>query len=156
MFLVNDILIKLKCLNMFCVRFIVCLMGQIISMKVVFGNVVWIMIRFLYFCVEMRVSWNSKVLLLENVIQEVLFWLESIKLLNCSGVLFRNIDLLEMRDFELFSDVLDVGYGGYINLIVQCLDKSFLQQGGDIVLQKDRVIVFGFWSQRECNKSFIW
>lgn len=79
---------------MFSVRLIACLTGQIISMKAVFGNVVRIMTRFLYFCVETRAtcSWNSKVLLSENAIQEVLFWSESIKSLNCSGALFRNIN----------------------------------------------------------------
>lgn len=141
---------------MFSVRLIACLTGQIISMKAVFGNVVRIMTRFLYFCVETRASWNSKVLLSENAIQEVLFWSESIKSLNCSGALFRNIDLSETRDFELFSDASDVGYGGYINPTVQRSDKSSSQQGGDIVLQKDRVTLSGSWSQRECNKSSTW
>lgn len=125
-------------------------------MKAVFGNVVRIMTRFLYFCVETRASWNSKVLLSENAIQEVLFWSESIKSLNCSGALFRNIDLSETRDFELFSDASDVGYGGYINPTVQRSDKSSSQQGGDVVLQKDRVTVSGSWSQKECNKSSTW
>lgn len=156
MSLVNDILIKSKRSNMFCVRLIACLTGQIISMQAVFGNVVRIMTRFLYFCVETRASWNSKVLLSENAIQEVLFWSESIKSLNCSDALFRNIDLSETRDFELFSDASDVGYGGYINPTVQRSDKSSSQQGGDIVLQKDRVTVSGSWSQEECNKSSTW
>uniref|UniRef100_A0A8W8IRD0 Uncharacterized protein n=1 Tax=Magallana gigas TaxID=29159 RepID=A0A8W8IRD0_MAGGI len=62
----------------------------------------------------------------------------------------------ETRDFELFSDASDVGYGGYINPTVQRSDKSSSQQGGDIVLQKDRVTVSGSWSQRECNKSSTW
>lgn len=120
MSLVNDILIKSKRSNMFSVRLFACLTGQIISMKAVFENVVRIMTRFLYFCIETRASWNSKVLLSETAIQEVLFWSESIKSLNCSGALFRNIDLSETRDFELFSDASDVGYGGYTNPTVQC------------------------------------
>lgn len=66
------------------------------------------------------------------------------------------IDLSETRDFELFSDASDVGYGGYINPTVQRSDKSSSQQGGDIVLQKDRVTLSGSWSQRECNKSSTW
>lgn len=134
MSLVNDILIKSKRSNMFSVRLIACLTGQVISMKTVFRNVVRIMTIFLYFCVETRASWNSKVLLSETAIQEVLFWSESIKSLNCSGALFRNIYLSETRDFELFSDASDVGYGGYINPTVQRSDKSSSQQGGDIVL----------------------
>uniref|UniRef100_A0A8W8M7H1 CCHC-type domain-containing protein n=1 Tax=Magallana gigas TaxID=29159 RepID=A0A8W8M7H1_MAGGI len=103
-----------------------------------------------------RASWNSKVLLSETAIQEVLFWSESIKSLNCSGALFRNIYLSETRNFELFSDASDVGYGGYINPTVQRSDKSSSQQGGDIVLQKDIVTVSGSWSQKECNKSSTW
>lgn len=70
------------------------------------------MTRFMYFSVEMRVSWNRKVLLSEYAIREILFWSQSMKSLNCCGVLVRNTDLSETRDFGLFSEALDVGYGG--------------------------------------------
>lgn len=133
--------------HMFNVRLIACLVGQIISMKAVFGNVVRIMTRHLYFCVESRASWNSKIFLSESAIQEVLFWSENIYNLNVKGAMLRTIDVSDLRDFKLFSDASDTGYGRYIIPDVQRSDTSSSQQGEDMALFRaaSMCVVLGIW-----------
>lgn len=73
------------------------------------------------------------------------------KSLNCSCALFRNIDLSETRDIELFSDASDVGYGGYIKPTVQRSDKSSSQQGGDKVLHRTDLLCVALGVKRKSS-----
>lgn len=132
---------------MFNVRPIARLVGQIISMKAVFRNVVRIMTKHLYLCVESQTSWNGKIFLSESAIQEVLFWSENIYNLNVKGAMLRTIDVSDLRDFKLFSDASDTGYGGYIIPDVQRSDTSSSQQGEDMALFRaaSMCVVLGIW-----------
>ena len=153
---------------LFSARLIASFIGQIISCKSVLGNLVRLKTRFLYFCVETRASWCSRIKLTQDAISELRFWRESVYSLNEGGTKFKSVSISEIFDFELFSDASDSGYGGYViqpngNSEFQTVSGASGQQGQRQIPQtesghdlEEGQTVSGVWSRFETEKSSTW
>ena len=92
-------------------KFVASIVGQIISTQLVLGKIVRLKTRELYKCIDSRLSWESPVFISEKAVEELLFWLQNISLLNEKGQ-----DLSESFSVEvsMFCDASSEGYGGYL------------------------------------------
>ena len=93
------------------VRYLACLVGQIISLQNAIGKSVRLRTRFLYRCILARQSWNSLVHVDDEALGEVRYWRENVGLLNDKGM---KIALDDTCEIEAFSDASAVGYGAYL------------------------------------------
>ena len=165
----HDILIRVdKGQDLFSAKLIASFVGQIISCKSVFGNLVRLKTRFLYFCVETRASWFSRIKLAQDAISDLRFWCESVQSLNEGGTDFKSVSMSDIFDFELFSDASDSGYGGYViqpndNSEFQTVSGASGQQGQRQISQtgsghdlEEVQTVSGVWSRLETEKSSTW
>ena len=163
--ILEDILGKVnKGQIMLSAKLIASFVGQIISCKSVLGDLVRFKTRFLYFCVETRASWFSKIKLTPEAITELRFWFEQILHLNSVGTELTSVNLSEMFDYEMFSDASDSGYGGYVaSMNFQENSAAPGQQGKGQIPQtgsdhdvSDSHAVTGVWSRFEAGKSSTW
>ena len=163
--ILEDILGKVnKGQIMLSAKLIASFVGQIISCKSVLGDLVRFKTRFLYFCVETRASWFSKIKLTPEAITELRFWFEQILHLNSVGTDLTSVNLSEMFDYEMFSDASDSGYGGYeASMNFQENSAAPGQQGQGQIPQtgsdhdvSDSHAVTGVWSRFEAGKSSTW
>ena len=112
---INDILQKVSNGRvLFYVRTLASIVGQLISMYLVLGNIVRFKTRYLYFCILSKASWNAPVTLTQLALNELFFWNEHCRILNRQGVSFRQESLGSVCDAELFTDASDLGFGGYL------------------------------------------
>ena len=95
-------------------RFLAKLVGRIISTQAVFGTSTRFYTRYLYQCILDRASWNAKVKISPQAINEVHFWAKNCKSLNDRGCSLSLVDASDVCNFTIFCDASDVGYGGYI------------------------------------------
>ena len=121
--------------NLIPVRYLACVVGQIISLQNAIGKVVRMKTRFLYKCMLHRASWNSLVPVDDDALGEITFWRDNARVLNDRGM---RIELDNSCEIEAFSDASAVGYGGYLSLCAGALSEG--------------TEVFGAWDDDE--KSF--
>ncbi|KAK3103157.1 hypothetical protein FSP39_016878 [Pinctada imbricata] len=151
---------------LFSAKLIASLVGQIISTKAVIGDEVRRSTRYLYFCIEGRASWNSKVKLSTEAIKEMTFWNENIDKLNAHGAHLKSFSLPDESDFQLFSDASNTGFGGFLiqtdSLYSQDIESA-QQQGCDdrdqvhgSLISRGRDQVHGSWTSSESVKSSTW
>ena len=129
---------------LFYARFLAKIVGQIISTKAVFGNVVRLYTRSLYQCILDKASWNAKVKLSANALNEVQFWCNNVEQLNKIGCDLQTVTASDVCDFTLFCDASDVGFGGYV---IPGNEDSGCSEIMNIV---------GTWSTLEAGLSSTW
>ena len=85
--------------------------GKIISMKFVMGDIVQLKTRRLYFAIESRVSWDSRIKLSEynNVILELFFWKKNLFKYNSKSIIAYSVPRL-----IVCSDASDTGLAAYL------------------------------------------
>ena len=111
--------------------------GRISSMHNVLGGTGRLHTRFLYYVIDSRSSWNSLVVLSNQAIEEVEFWMSSIDKLNKQNW-SRFPEISPNFDSFIWSDASATGYGG----LLYCGDKVTVAQGN--------------WSEREQSFSSTW
>jgi len=95
------------------VRTLASIVGQLISMYLVFGNIVRFHTRYMYYCIMGKASWDAPVKLTQFALNELFFWEKNCRILNKDGVLLSHESLDNRFDFEIFCDASDVGFGGF-------------------------------------------
>ena len=108
--------------------------GQIQSMKNALDFNVDLMTKFSHMCVESKASWSSKVFMSSNVVDEINFWLQNIRIKN--GQSFDNQDA-HIISYTCYSDASVSGYGGY----------TVTLRGSETT---------GLWTSEEANQSSSW
>ena len=103
------------------VRFLACVVGQIISLQNVIGKLVRLKTRFLYRSILSRLSWNSLVHVDDEALGEIRFWRQNVRLLNDKGM---SIAFDSTCEIDAFSDASAVGYGGYLSLCAGALAEG--------------------------------
>ena len=118
------------------VKVLASLVGRLISLQYVFGNVVRMKTRDMYNCIITRASWNAPVLVSDAAIHEITFWKENVRKLNVPG---RALNRDETCNVRVYCDASAVGYGGYLEMIdVHTLyQESELNTLGSIMLSPD-------------------
>ncbi|CAG2202950.1 unnamed protein product [Mytilus edulis] len=113
-------------------RLVASLVGQIVSMSYVIGNVAYIMSKHLSIDILEKTSWNSCIVLSKASLIQINFWKENLGRVNVKSF---------TSDFScqsvVYSDASNTGYGGYI------VETPFN-------------IAHGMWSECESTKSSTW
>lgn len=97
--------------ELFKVRFVAGIAGQILSLQVVLGSVCRVKTPELYKCIDKRSNWDSFVLLSNSAVTELDYWRLNVKTLNKEG---RAIRSNQVCTLTAFCDASATGYGGYI------------------------------------------
>ena len=104
------------------VRFIACIIGQIISMQTVLGKIVQLKTRELYKSIMSRASWNAPIMLAKEAVNELEYWRANVSCMNSTGqYVSPNLD----SEVLIYSDASGDGYGGYASYF-DTLDASVL------------------------------
>ena len=93
--------------NLVRVRFLACIVGQVICMQAVFGKIVQLKTRSLYKCIQSRASWDAPVSLTAEGIKELEYWKQNVRAVNQKGQTTVKSRLSERRLSEttgLFKD----------------------------------------------------
>ncbi|CAG2254074.1 unnamed protein product [Mytilus edulis] len=113
-------------------RLVASLVGQIVSMSYVIGNVAYIMSKHLSIDILSMTSWNSCIVLSTESLIQIKFWRENLEHVNVkkfsSDVSCQSV---------VYSDASNTGYGGY-------------------VVETPFNIAHGMWSECEASKSSTW
>lgn len=88
--------------------------GQIISTQAVFGDTVRLRTRYLYYCILVRSGWNSYIMLSQESVDELQFWVNNLESMNEKGTHLRQITDVEIQQIALFCDASDSDYGGHL------------------------------------------
>ena len=84
--------------------------GRIISMHKAIGSAVHLYTRQMYLAIEIRVSWYSFIYCSPRVINELQFWHNNVSQLNGRDL----FDKAQVFDSVVYSDLSQLGYGGYV------------------------------------------
>ena len=104
------------------VRFIACIIGQIILMQTVLGKVVQLRTRELYKSIMSRASWNAPIMLAIEAVRELEYWRANVSSMNSLGqYVSPNLD----SEILIYSDASGDGYGGYASYF-DAVDASVL------------------------------
>ena len=114
------------------VRLVASLVGQIISMSFVTGNVVYIMTKCLSYDILQAVSWNESISLSKDCMKQIEFWQT-----NLDKVIKRNFILDHSVHTVVYSDASGTGFGGY-------------------TVDNPMNISHGMWDEEESCKSSTW
>lgn len=106
--------------------------GCIISMHIVVGNVTQLMTKYLSICIASASSWNDRLLLDDNCIQQLQFWDSNLDYVNS-----RSITYAPQCQRVVYSDASQTGYGGY------CVETSV-------------GVAQGNWYESESRESSTW
>ncbi|XP_071129462.1 uncharacterized protein [Mytilus edulis] len=113
-------------------RLVASLVGQIVSMSYVIGNVAYIMSKHLSIDILSMTSWNSCIVLSTESLIQIKFWRENLEHVNVkkfsSDVSCQSV---------VYIDASNTGYGGY-------------------VVETPFNIAHGMWSECEASKSSTW
>ena len=115
------------------VRLLASLVGQLISMHVVVGNMVYIMTKSISTQIAQSQHWDNVVQLNINTIDQIEYWYRVIRVLEPKEIL----NIPYAHRIEMYSDASSTGYGGFS---VQVMGQ----------------ISHGMWSQEESLKSSTW
>ena len=129
---INDIELYIMKFGQVHVRLVASLVGQIVSMAYVIGNVAYIMTKYLSIDILDKTSWNSCIELTENSLHQINFWKDNLSLVN-SKQFTSDLSIQSI----VYSDASDTGYGGYI-------------------VETPCNISHGMWSECESHKSSTW
>ncbi|XP_063405714.1 uncharacterized protein LOC134689678 [Mytilus trossulus] len=114
------------------VRTIASVIGQIISMSYVIGNVAYILTKYLSIDVMSACSWKSYIELSAQSKEQLIFWKKNIKCVN-----FKHF----VSDFSchtiVYSDASGTGYGGY-------------------TVENPKNIAHGMWHETDVHRSSTW
>ena len=92
------------------VRFIACIIGQIISMQTVLGKIVQLKTREMYKYIMSRVSWKAPIMLAIEAVRELEYWRANVSSINSSGqYVSPNLD----SEILIYSYASGEGYGSY-------------------------------------------
>ena len=114
------------------VRSLAAIAGQIQSLREVFGPIVSLRTRFMYYCIDSRIDWFSKVMIDSLVVDELRFWFENAMALN-----EQKFVVSDTFSVMSYSDASATGFGGYI---VDTKDSE----------------VCGSWTAAEAIRSSTW
>ena len=114
------------------VKKIASLVGQIISMSYVIGNVAHIMTKYLSIDILSADTWNSFITLSDDSIEQISFWKN-----NLSDINVRKFTTDVSCNTIVYSDASSTGYGGYI-------------------VENPDSIAHGMWSDSEKLLSSTW
>ena len=104
------------------VRFIACIVGQIISMQTVLGKIVQLNTRELYKSTMSRASWNAPIMLAIEAVRELEYWRANVSSMNSSGqYVSPNLD----SEILIYSEASGDGYCGYASYF-DTVDASVL------------------------------
>ena len=108
------------------------MVGQIISMSVVLGNMSQIMTRYLSMDILKAYTWNSYIKLSTKSFEQITFWRNSVK----------NINVRQLKSYKVCSKVVysDASHSGYAGYEVQSISG----------------IAHGQWSMLESAQSSTW
>lgn len=126
----------------FDVRNIASVVGQIISMQTVFGSVVRLRTRYLYYCIMNRSSWNSSIVLSEKAMNELKYWFTSLDGINESGATFSQLTKEDVSSIVVYCDASDTGFGGHLTM------------GSDF--EQTESECYGVWNEWENKQSSTW
>jgi hypothetical protein len=108
------------------------LVGQLVSMSYVIGNVTNIMTKYLSIDILDKQSWNSAICLSKESLDQIAFWKRNLRTANLKEFTF---DL--SCHIIVYSDASNTGYGGYM-------------------VENPSDIAHGMWSSNESMKSSTW
>ncbi|XP_062621080.1 uncharacterized protein LOC134282689 [Saccostrea cucullata] len=114
------------------VRRIASLVGQIISMSVVIGNISQLMTRSLSIDILSATFWNSMIYLSEESLNQILFWKNTLEKIND-----REMKYISGSSRIVYTDASETGYGGYC-------------------VQTGNAVSHGLWEESERNNSSTW
>lgn len=133
--LFNTIEVVETCLNLgkkVHVRTVASLVGQIISMSYVIGNVAYIMTKYISIDIMSANSWNTSIVLSDLSIRQVKFWKNNITSVNCKHF----VSDLSCNTI-VYSDASNTGFGGYI-------------------VENPKSTAHGMWSDVDISRSSTW
>ena len=113
-------------------RKVASLVGQIISMYSVIGNIAYLMTKHLTIDINASLSWYSYIKLSEASVEQLLFWKDSV-----SDINIKHFTSDESCQRVVYSDASDTGFGGYI------VETPFN-------------IAHGMWEDSESSQSSTW
>ena len=102
-------------------RFVASVVGQIISLQSVIGNIVRLKTRHLFKCINLRASWKAPIYISKAALEELQFWYDNVESLNEKG---KSIKSEGMYMYNVFADASGAGYGGY----VECLEGHLFKK----------------------------
>ena len=102
-------------------RFLASVVGQIISLAHCIGSTVRLKTRALYRCIDSRASWNAPVMVSDEALKEIEYWVNEVQILNDTGLSFESTNV---ADVDAFSDASAVGFGGYVSLCAGALAEG--------------------------------
>lgn len=114
------------------VRTVASLVGQIISMSYVIGNIAYIMTKYISIDINQASSWNCCIELSSESIGQIKFWRDNIKSVN-----FKNFATDLSCQSIVYSDASNSGYGGYI-------------------VENPLSIAHGMWTDSDATQSSTW
>ncbi|KAK3090282.1 hypothetical protein FSP39_010613 [Pinctada imbricata] len=114
------------------VRKVASVVGQIISMSYVVGNIVYIMTKCISADILEASSWNQSIFLSTESINQIHFWKKNIQ-----SISSRNFDVDFSCQTIVYSDASNTGYGGYI-------------------VHNPLSISHGMWTEVEKHQSSTW
>ena len=141
-------------------KFVAGIVGQIISMQAVLGNLVRLRTRELYNCILLRASWKSLVTLTAPAVEELRYWLNSVTQLNEQG---NDLHESDVCDLVAFTEASEVGFGGYIVPAVDgicaesvCDSLEILTDCGLELPGNSLNTVVGSWTVLGSGKNSTW
>ncbi|CAC5425737.1 unnamed protein product [Mytilus coruscus] len=111
------------------VRTVASLVGQIVSMSYVIGNIAYLMTKYLSMDVITACSWDSYIILSEQSIGNIKFWKYKI-----SNINFKRFNFNLSCNTIVYTDASNTGYGGSI-------------------VENPKSIAHGMWSSSEAQNS---
>lgn len=111
------------------VRTVASLVGQIVSMSYVIGNIAYLMTKYLSMDVITACSWDSYIILSEQSIGNIKFWKH-----NISSINFKRFNFDLSCNTIVYTDASNTGYGGSI-------------------VENPKSIAHGMWSSSEAQNS---
>ena len=82
------------------------LVGHIILLQLVLGNITRLRTREVYNCIITGASWNAPILVSKEAASEITFWKDNVRSLNCLG---RALDMVSTCDVNVFCDANATG-----------------------------------------------
>ena len=104
------------------VRFIACIIGQIISIQTVLGKIVQLKTRELFKSIMSRASWNAPIILAKEAVIELEYWRTNVSCMNSTG---QYVSPNLASEVLICSDASGDGYGGYASYF-ETVDASVL------------------------------
>lgn len=111
-------------------------------MQTVFGSVVRLRTRYLYYCIMNRSSWNSSIVLSEKAMNELKYLFTSLNGINESGATLSQLTKEDVSSIVVYCNASDTGFGGH------------LTTGSDF--EQTESECYGVWNEWENKQSSTW